>query len=134
MDSNKQFVKWQEVDEAVELLAQRYEADYNNCTEIYGLPRGGLPIAVMLSHRLGLPLTLIEPWKNPDRFNNNNKVLIVDDIADTGAQLSTYKNFKRGVIFTIFYHKQSVVVPDEWIYEKHNEWVVYPWEVSNENN
>tara|TARA_R100000805_G_C3608465_1_gene108933 strand:- start:280 stop:681 length:402 start_codon:yes stop_codon:yes gene_type:complete len=132
--SNKLFVTWKQIENAVDKLAVKYEAKYNNCTSIYGLPRGGLPLAVMLSHRLNLPLTLVEPWTDPNRFEQKGNVLIVDDIADTGAQLSKYENFQRSVIFTIFYHKQSVIIPDEWIYEKHNQWIVYPWEVSNEDN
>ena len=121
----KQFVTWKDVDRAVDKLVEEYNQMAYNCDAIYGLPRGGLPLAVMLSHRLSLPVTLEEPQPK-------DKVLIVDDIADTGAQLSKYKEFENATIFTIFYHEQSTIVPHKWIYKKHDKWVVYPWEVTNE--
>ena len=51
---------------------------------VYGFPRGGLCIAVALSHSLGIPL-LKEPKDNS---------LIVDDIYDTGYTLEKIKHLK----------------------------------------
>jgi len=85
---------------------------------VYGFPRGGLPLAVWISHRAGLPL-LLAPAED---------ALLVDDIADTGATLFRYR--KSHFIATMFYHRQSSVVPDFWMFEKKNdEWVVFPWEI-----
>ena len=83
---------------------------------VYGFPRGGLPLAVWISHRAKLPM-LMSPYKG---------ALLVDDIADTGATLSRYKD--TNFIATMFYHRQSLVKPDLWVYEKTNEWIVFPWE------
>jgi len=125
--NDKTYVSWNTVDQAIDKLVKEYRRMDYRCDVVYGLPRGGLPLAVMLSHRLELPVILTEPTKD-------QKVLIVDDIADTGAQLNKYKEFKNAIIFTIFYHKQSIVIPDKWIYRKYDKWIIYPWEVSNENN
>ena len=51
---------------------------------VYGIPRGGLCLAVALSHSLGLPLL--------DKPKNNS--LIVDDVYDTGCTLEKIKNIK----------------------------------------
>lgn len=83
---------------------------------VYGFPRGGLPIAVWVSHKAGLPL-LMAP---------HDGALLVDDIADTGGTLKRYAG--KYFIATMFYHRQSVVVPDLWLFEKTNEWIVFPWE------
>jgi len=91
-----------------------------NIKGIYGIPRGGMIVAVYLSHATGIPVQ--EEW-----FDVNEKTLIVDDIADTGDTLLPYK-FNGYKIATIYYHKQSKVVPDIWIYEKKDEWIKFPWE------
>ena len=54
---------------------------------VYGFPRGGLCLAVALSHSLGLPLL--------EKPKNNS--LIVDDIYDTRytlEKINTYKGFR----------------------------------------
>lgn len=109
-------VTWDMVDRFV-------DAVFNICGQrdfsgVYGFPRGGLPLAVWISHRAGLPL-LLAPAE---------KALLVDDIADTGATLFKYR--KSHFIATMFYHRQSSVVPDFWMFEKENdEWIVFPWEI-----
>ena len=82
---------------------------------IYGIPRGGHVVAVYLSHLLNLPVV-----KTPRR-----RTLIVDDIADTGETLTPYREYK---IATLYYHKQSKVLPDVWVFEKTDDWVLFPWE------
>jgi xanthine phosphoribosyltransferase len=62
------------------------------------------------------------------------KVLVVDDIADSGETLAFImkylnKNFK-GVAFkssTLFYKKSSIYEPDFWINEA-NAWIEFFWE------
>ena len=82
---------------------------------IYGIPNGGSVPAVYLHHLTGLPI-IAKPGKN---------TLIVDDIADTGQTLLPFMPRESA---TIYYHKQSVVEPTIWIYEKKDAWVHFPWE------
>jgi|TARA_B100001964_G_C14238332_1_gene603640 hypoxanthine phosphoribosyltransferase len=90
---------------------------------IWGPPRGGLILAVMLSHRTGLPMI------SKGRYLSDYKPLIVvDDIADTGKTLEESRKIKDNIIMTLYYHKQSTVIPDYWIHEKKNEWILFPWE------
>ena len=37
-------------------------------------------------------------------------------------------SIKDNIIMTLYYHKQSTVIPDYWIHEKKNEWILFPWE------
>ena len=55
------------------------------------------------------------------------KFLIVDDIADTGKTLKHIVG-PNIITYTIYYHKQSIVTPNAWVFEKTDEWVVFPWE------
>ena len=90
-----------------------------NIDSVFGIPRGGLVPAVYIAHMLNVPL-------NGFKINGKNP-LVVDDIADTGQTLKPYKTFDYKIA-TIYYHKQSVVEPDIWIYEKKDDWILFPWE------
>ena len=45
-------ISWENVDEAIEVLAKQIEDSNIHYEVIYGLARGGLVPAVMLSHKL----------------------------------------------------------------------------------
>lgn len=83
-------------DSIVDLVEQINDNDYDY---IIGLTRGGLIPAVHLSHKLGVPMLSLN-WQTRDsnlrlipddikKLINNKKILIVDDIIDSGL---TFKN------------------------------------------
>lgn len=112
----KDFVRWDDVNTYIEVLANKLRS--MSLSGVYGIPRGGCVLAVMLSYKLGIPL-LMAPLKN---------CVVIDDIADTGKTLLHYAEKKDYYITTMFYHKQSLVVPDFWYAQKEDNWIVYPWE------
>ena len=123
---NKEFVSWEKFEIYIKMIE-----DWVNLFQvkddlgaIYALPRGGLPIAVTLSHRLNLPLLMNY---NDRKIVTDKKILVVDDIADTGQTLKDFQNDKN-VICTIHYHEQSIVKPDFCCDNKNDKWIVYPWE------
>ena len=106
---------WSEFDKSVEHI-------YNKCkfiefSGIYGVPRGGLCLAVALSHKLKINL-ISKPIKNS---------LIVDDVYETGITLNNFKDIEGAMFFVLF----SKIKPTWWntvfISEK-SEWIVFPWE------
>ena len=125
--ANKTYITWKEYDEYIERIAKWVETNDWNLTigAVYGLPRGGLPIAVSLSHRLGLPLLMSYDDR---KVVTDKQILIVDDIADTGHTLNLYKKEERNIICTFHHHEQSIVRPDFYCEEKGDKWIVYPWE------
>ncbi len=122
--SNKVFISWKEYEEHIDSIVNWVKSSRLHIGAVYGLPRGGLPIAVSLSHRLHLPLLM-----NYDdrKVVKDDFILVVDDIADTGHTLKDFKN-SRNVICTFHYHKQSIIEPEYWVTEKGDDWIVYPWE------
>jgi len=84
---------------------------------IYGIPRGGYVPAVYLSHLSGLRI-VPRPGK---------KTLIIDDICDSGWTLYNYQaiGYKTACIY---YKKNNVCEPDIWVYEKKDDWILFPWE------
>ena len=125
-------VKWNGLEKYVDELCDKIAEDCHSLgmtpaevyKGIYGIPRGGLIIAVMMSHKLDI--------KYVDRLNEmyGQRFLVVDDIADTGHTLNKMKAevFENAHFATIHYHKDSVVEPDYWVKEKNNDWIIYPWE------
>ena len=122
-------VTWKEVESAVGFFADTYNTQNLDCELILGIPRGGLVLSTMLSYRLDLPLHIAgEPIRD-------SKALVVDDIADTGKTLErVLKNLSHSTVFTMHYHQQSTIEPHTWLYEKKDEWIVYPWEGDIKNS
>ena len=121
-----EYYTWQEFERDIEIIAEKIKEKGWEFENIYGQPRGGLVPAVCFSHRLGIPLIL-----NKDQITE--KTLIVDDIADTGKTLYPLKInylliYLKLVIITLFYHRQSIFMPDIWLREKKEKWIHFPWE------
>ena len=99
---------------------------YEKCKDktfvgVYGIPRGGLCIAVALSHSLGIPLLDVP----------KNNTLIVDDIYDTGYTLEQIKHIE-GSETHVWVSKKKPTWWNSYKYVKDNEWIIFPWENINE--
>ena len=109
------FFTWKEFDKSVEQIANKCK--FLEFSGVYGVPRGGLCLAVALSHKLNINL-ISEPIKNS---------LIVDDIYETGVTLNTFKSIEGATFYVLI----SKVKPIWWNtvnISKTNEWIVFPWE------
>ena len=98
----------------------------NQCREfelsgIYGVPRGGLCLAVALSHKLNVQL-IEQPLKNS---------LIVDDVFETGITLGNFRNIE-GANFFVLVSKKKPIWWNTVDLSPKKEWIVFPWE--NKNN
>lgn len=119
---SKFYVTWEDVEKFMDSVVQHYKN--KSLTGVFGLPRGGLIFAVMLSHRLNIPM-LAAPVKG---------CIIVDDICDSGESLLHYCKNTSGQkidynIATMFYKENKLgIVPDFWLNEKGDKWIVFPWE------
>lgn len=119
----KEYVTWQMVDDFCDMVASTYQD--TDVTGVYGIPRGGSILAVIISHRLHIPM-LASPAKG---------CLIVDDICDTGESLLHYVKNSSAVnkplyhIATMYYKENQLgIEPDTYGYNKEDKWVVFPWE------
>ena len=122
----KEFVTWNVIDEAVTDIAFNIKNTNKDFKGVYGIPRGGVILAVMLSHKLDLPYI-----ENPFDCEFDDFV-VIDDIADTGETLKFYEEtFKKSYIVTVHEHEQSIVKPDYSVLDKGDKWIVYPWETED---
>ncbi|MEM3699312.1 MAG: phosphoribosyltransferase [Candidatus Bathyarchaeia archaeon] len=117
---------------------------------IVGVSRGGWPPARVLSDLMDNPnlanvraefyLGVAETKGEPTLTQPvsvdvaDKKVLVVDEIADTGQSLKLVKEHiigqgaKEVKIATVYYKPWSIIKPD--YYEKEtSRWVVFPWEI-----
>lgn len=119
----KVFYSWSDVQHFVDALEK--DVEDKEFVGVYGIPRGGLVLAVLISHKLSIPL-LNAPCEN---------CIIVDDICDTGESLLHYVNNSSGshkpsyYIATMVKKENSLgIIPDFSLFEKGDNWVVFPWE------
>ncbi len=106
---------WHDFEQAVEQLLPRCSSQ--RFAGVYGVPRGGLVLAVVLSHRLALPL-LLEPCAG---------CLVVDDVYETGQTLAPYRDLEGSKVWVWV----SKVEPQWWeaaLVTPSSEWIVFPWE------
>ena len=146
-------MSWEEVEEAITALANAIKREFNPDV-IVGVARGGLIPAVRLSHLLGdklLRIIHVKYYKGAnarlkklellaDIERVEGRVLVVDDVADTGTSLEFVLNHLKGKgaqevrTATIAYKPKSRLKPDYFVYET-DRWVVFPWEkASPESN
>ena len=92
---------------------------------IYGVPRGGLILAVFLSYMSSKPLVL-------DKNKITKKTLVVDDISDKGDTLIKVLTAKDCYkVITLFSAPRTKFPPSYFCREKNPEdWVVFPWETN----
>lgn len=151
MDESLEFVipTWDKIYEFLLSLAEKIRDGGFKPDVIVGVSRGGWPPARVMSDLLenpeivnvkaefylGVAETKGEPViTQPVSVSvRDKKVLVMDDVADTGKSLRLVKSHlkEKGAtevkIATIYYKPWSVVVPD--YYEKEtSSWIIFPWE------
>lgn len=112
---------WREVaDGAAAIVARNPQARL-----VYGIPRGGIPVAAFT----GLPL--IAPHTESMTLDllsgySRDTLLVVDDLADSGRTLAPFveKGYRVDALFRKPHTPQSVAPQAEEV----DGWVVFPWE------
>jgi hypothetical protein len=141
--------KWNQIYEMLLNLAEKIRKNNFKPDIIVGVSRGGWPPARVLSDLMGNPnlanvraefyLGVAETKDEPVLTQpvsmrvTGKKVLVVDEVADTGKSLKLVKEhiIEQGAtkvkIATVYYKPWSIVKPD--YYEKEtSRWIVFPWE------
>ena len=109
------YFTWSDFDKSVDYIADKCK--FWKLSGIYGIPRGGLCLAVALSHKLDIQL-IEKPSKNS---------LIVDDVFETGITLSNFKHIEGAIFFVLVSKKKPIWWNTVKISNK-KEWIVFPWE------
>jgi xanthine phosphoribosyltransferase len=133
----------------INYLKTCFKVDSKQFTYIIGITRGGLIPAVMLSHRLGIPmltynvtsykdkkqqeLNIIQGGDLLDIITHDDKILVVDDICDTGNTIRYMREMLSGYDITV---ASIIIKPDSkkdvdyyGAVINNNTWIKFPWEV-----
>lgn len=140
---------WEQIYAMLLNLSRKIRNDKFNPDIIVGVSRGGWTPARVLSDLLENPeianvkaefyLGVAETKKKPVITQSvsvnvkDKKVLVVDDVSDTGKSLRLVKTHlleqgaKAVKVVTLYYKPWSVTIPD--FYEKTTrDWIIFPWE------
>ena len=117
---------WNDIDKFVSMIAEWITSKKIPVKRIYGIARGGLIPAVMLSHKLNLPLT------SEQSFEIREDTLVVDDIEDSGNTMKSIVDWEKKCKRVVLISKQNYDRTNCDFYPEHvsiNEWARFPWEV-----
>jgi len=147
--SEREIMTWDELGTGSRALAEQVVADGYEPDIVLAIARGGLLVAGALSYALGvkntftmnvefytgvderLPLPMILP-PVPDLVDfAATRVLIADDVADTGATLELLKRFCAGKVAevrcAVLYEKPRSTVRCEYAWRRTDRWITFPW-------
>jgi hypoxanthine phosphoribosyltransferase len=149
MSEQREILSWADVGPATRALAQTIHDDGFHPDVIVAIARGGLIVAASLGYALGvkntwtinvefytgvderLELPIILP-PVPELVDlDDAKILIADDVADTGATLALVKDFCASRVSEIriatLYEKSQSTVKCDYVWRRTDQWIVFPW-------
>ena len=108
------------------LIAQLANNKYD-C--VYGIERGGIIQAVYIDHALKIPVSFLTPGYI---LNLNQRVLVVDDIIDTGKTAEALNTLEEVDTASLFWRKETASFePTYWVEEAHNYGIRFPYETED---
>ena len=129
-------VSWDRIITLAKDLARQIESTNYIPDIILAISRGGWVPGRLLSDYLGIEtladITINTKVRTPS-YVLNKKVLIVDDIADSGKTLKKVMEFAVNNMVkdlrtaTLFYKTISIIRPN-WFAEETEAWIIFPWE------
>ena len=152
VETNKLWYSWEEMRRDVNTLCREILLDGFNPEVIVGLSRGGLTPGVMMSHWMQKPFKPVKAslrdfpeWEDYLPKKTDERVLIVDDICDSGETFDRIKSYIKGprinqpmelpveVRFaTLWWNNECNVEPHYYVNEiakdSSGTWIHFPWE------
>lgn len=151
MSGERELMSWAELGEGSRWLAEAVHADGYHPDIVLAIARGGLLVAGALSYALGVKNTFtlnVEFYTDvderlempillppvPDLIDfAATKVLVADDVADTGATLQVVKDFcathVAEVRFAVLYEKPHSALRCDYVWRRTDRWIDFPWSV-----
>jgi hypoxanthine phosphoribosyltransferase len=148
-EPERERMTWQELGEATRDLAQRIADDGYVPDLVLSVARGGLLVGAALGYaldvkntwtmnvefytgvdeRLDVPM-ILPPV--PDLVDlESSRMLIADDVADTGETLRLVRDFCAGKVAevrcAVLYEKTPSVVKCEYVWRRTDRWIDFPW-------
>jgi uncharacterized protein len=145
----REVMSWDDLGAGVRDLAQAVAGDGWVPDMILGIARGGLLVAGALGYALGVKNTFtmnVEFYTGVDERLDmpmilppvpdlvdfaETRVLIADDVADTGETLRAVHEFLEGKVAAVrsavLYEKPRSAVKCEYVWRRTDRWITFPW-------
>jgi uncharacterized protein len=149
MTQSREELSWELFGAASRELAETVAADGYEPDIILSIARGGLFVAGALGYALGvknlhvanvefytgvderLPVPIMLPPVPNVVDLSGARVLVADDVADTGATLKLVRDFCAGhvadVRCAVVYEKPHSTVQCEYVWRRTDRWINFPW-------
>ncbi len=149
MSDDREHLTWETYGTAVRELAGQVADDGYRPDIILAIARGGLFVAGSLGYALsvknlyvmnvefytGVGETLDVPTTLPpylDKFDlTDSRVLIADDVADSGKTLRHVYDFCEDVVGDVrsacLYEKSKSLIKCEYVWKRTDQWIEFPW-------
>jgi hypoxanthine phosphoribosyltransferase len=119
-------IDWIVIEYLVSILVEKIKQSDIKYDMLVGINRGGLIPAVMLSHKLELPMITMMP---DDVLSDDKHYLIIDEIYDTGKTIQQIQTNNPTADFAVLYH--NIDLPSLKFYGLKialGKWLIFPWE------
>ena len=148
-EPERERMTWPDLGTACRALAEQVHADGYAPDMVLAVARGGLLVAGALAYALGVKNTYtmnVEFYTGvderlevpmilppvPDLVDFADfKVLVADDVADTGATLKLVQEFCAGKVAevrcAVLYEKPRSIVRCEYVWRRTDRWITFPW-------
>jgi hypoxanthine phosphoribosyltransferase len=147
--SEREIMSWEQLGEAARQLAEAVVESGYRPDIVLAIARGGLLPGGAVAYALGvknscamnvefytdvdqrLEVPLILP-PAPELINlDESRMLIVDDVADTGRTLEVVQEFCVGKVAevrtAVLYEKPQSVVKCDYVWRQTDRWIDFPW-------
>src|SRR5215217_9180830 len=147
--SEREVMTWDDLGAGSRALAEAVADDGYHPDIVLAIARGGLLVAGALSYALDVKNTFtmnVEFYTGiderlempvvlppvPDLVDfAETRVLVADDVADTGATLALVKEFCEGKVAevrcAVLYEKPRSEVQCEYVWRRTERWITFPW-------
>jgi hypoxanthine phosphoribosyltransferase len=149
MAVEREVMTWADLGASTRRLAEAVAADGYDPDMILSIARGGLLVGAALGYALSvknvytmnveyytgvderLEVPRILP-PAPDFVDlQDARILIADDVADTGHTLESVQEFCAGKVgevrIAVLYEKAHTVVPCDYVWRRTDRWIDFPW-------
>jgi uncharacterized protein len=149
VSEEREVMTWDDLGLGARALAEAIHDDGWVPDLVLGISRGGLLVAGALAYALGVKNTatisvefytgvderlelpmLLPPV--PDLVDlSKERVLIADDVADTGATLELVRDFCAGIVgearVAVLYEKSRSTIQSDYVWRRTDAWITFPW-------
>ena len=129
----RELLSWSDFGQAARDLAHEIADDGYEPDLVLSVARGGLLVGAALGYALDVKntWTMILP-PVPELVDlESARMLIADDVADTGETLALVKDFCAGKVAevrcAVLYEKSPSIVKCEYVWRRTDLWIDFPW-------